>query len=639
MKKLVLASVVLAVFCSPASAANRYWDNDATATGNNASTGAGLGGTGTWDTSALKWWDGVSADVAWNNGNNDDAVFTEQNTATGAAPARTVTISGTVTANSLTFSPKFISPATNPANYTLTGGTAISLTSGQITLPTGNNANTTINTPIIGTTNLTIVDNNTTANTNGITLGAANPGLTGNINLTGGGTPTASSWAIKLNLTNTAAIPGAATFNFARSFSQVNFNTAANFGNVPNNFNLNSGNLAGTFDSWIGALSGASVNLTGLISGNSNLTFGLGLSGGAGVVTLSTANTYTGATTRFFNAQTGVIKLGVDNALPVTTGLSFGTGSTPAGSLDLNGKDQTVTSLASPVTTGVVNGIANTQGATRTSVLTINGSATTTYSAPLGFVLNNANMPGAAADLAKIKLVLDPLNTGTQILTGANTYSGGTTISGGTLKANNTSGSATGTGAIVINNGGTLAGTGAVSGAVTVNTGGKLSPGASVESLALGALSFAAGSTLLYEIDSSASLAAGADLVNVALGGAVAINPSAVLNATDVATTPVVLPLGTKFTLLSYDKNAGLSGNFAGDPQGSTITIGLNQFAIDYADIAPGLNFDAPAAGGSFNYVTLTAVPEAGAVLFGGMICLVIGVAYGGRKLLRRGVA
>src|SRR5206468_2041030 len=42
----------------------RYWDNDGSVTGNSISTGANLGGTGTWDTTALKWYNG-SAEVAW----------------------------------------------------------------------------------------------------------------------------------------------------------------------------------------------------------------------------------------------------------------------------------------------------------------------------------------------------------------------------------------------------------------------------------------------------------------------------------------------------------------------------------------------------------------------------------------------
>ncbi len=61
--------------------------------------------------------------------------------------------------------------------------------------------------------------------------------------------------------------------------------------------------------------------------------------------------------------------------------------------------------------------------------------------------------------------------------TGANTYAGGTTINSGYLLANNTTGSATGTGAVAINSGGTLAGTGTVTGPVTLNSGGAIEAG------------------------------------------------------------------------------------------------------------------------------------------------------------------
>jgi len=66
---------------------------------------------------------------------------------------------------------------------------------------------------------------------------------------------------------------------------------------------------------------------------------------------------------------------------------------------------------------------------------------------------------------------------GTVVLGGANTYSLGTIVRQGTLLANNGSGSATGTGAVAVEAGATLGGTGNITGAVTVAAGGILQGG------------------------------------------------------------------------------------------------------------------------------------------------------------------
>jgi autotransporter-associated beta strand protein len=72
---------------------------------------------------------------------------------------------------------------------------------------------------------------------------------------------------------------------------------------------------------------------------------------------------------------------------------------------------------------------------------------------------------------------LSKVGTGRLTLTSSNTYTGGTVIGGGYLIVSNTTGSATGTGAVNVNTGGNLSGTGFIGGKVYVNSGGALLPG------------------------------------------------------------------------------------------------------------------------------------------------------------------
>ena len=81
---------------------------------------------------------------------------------------------------------------------------------------------------------------------------------------------------------------------------------------------------------------------------------------------------------------------------------------------------------------------------------------------------------------------------------------------------NNKSGSATGTGAVQVQSGATLAGSGSIAGAVTIDKGGILAAGNSPGTLTLGGLTLAGGSTLNYELG-QAGVPGGAlnDLINV----------------------------------------------------------------------------------------------------------------------------
>jgi len=122
--------------------------------------------------------------------------------------------------------------------------------------------------------------------------------------------------------------------------------------------------------------------------------------------------------------------------------------------------------------------------------------------------------------------------SGTLTLTGASDYSGGTTVTAGTLRVNNGSGSATGSGAVQVDAGATLAGGGIIAGAVHIADGATLSPGNSPGTLTTGALQLDNGAILNYELG-QAGAPGGAlnDLVdvkgNLVLGGTLNVTESA----------------------------------------------------------------------------------------------------------------
>jgi hypothetical protein len=146
-------------------------------------------------------------------------------------------------------------------------------------------------------------------------------------------------------------------------------------------------------------------------------------------------------------------------------------------------------------------------------------------------------------------------------LTGANTWSGGLTINGGLVLANNTSGSATGTGAIVVNTNGALGGTGSASGAITVNSGGAISPGSN----GVGTVTFTGGLTMN----------AGA-ILNCDIGSTndkVAVTGALVLNGTVNVTNLTGFGAGT-FPIVTYTGALSGGGLTVGSkPSGYSVSV------------------------------------------------------------------
>ncbi|MCB1130481.1 MAG: hypothetical protein KDN05_05080, partial [Verrucomicrobiae bacterium] len=189
-------------------------------------------------------------------------------------------------------------------------------------------------------------------------------------------------------------------------------------------------------------------------------------------------------------------------------------------------------------------------------------------------------------------------------LSGANSYLGNTIIDGDSLVLMN--GTHPNAGIWNVNNNAVLGGNGSIDGLVMIN-GATLAPGASIGSLTIGfGLTFGDNSTYSVEIDSSAP---SADLADSDLP--VTIGANVTLEVSDIAGSPVVLPIGTKLTIIDYFDDVAtfnnvLTGEFAGLADGATVSIGANQFVIDYDDDLKDAA-GAPGSDGAGDSVTLTA--------------------------------
>lgn len=391
-------------------------------------------------------------------------------------------------------------------------------------------------------------------------------------------TATSSTFSIR-NETSTATNSTLTLGGSGSTGNSVSGNAAdllyANIGSTFNIIGPNGGGGSGVLNIVLGQ--SGNFNAAGTITISSVISdggSGFGITKtGAGTLTLSGANTYSGGTT----VSAGLLQLNNSSAL----GSSSGSLTVNGGVLNLNDQSVTVGNLTGSGGT-IWNNLA-TQAVTLTIGNGNNGGGN--YAG----VIADRNIGGGTGTGT---VALTKTGTGTITLSGANTYTGATTVNGGTLLVTGSTASGS---AVTVNNSGTLGGTGTVSGTVQVNSGGTLSPGTSPGTLTTGAVTLANGS--MFAVDLTAG--SGNDLLvapSVTLG-TILTGPSLSLNITGT------LAMGQQFFIVSNTGANAVSGVFA---QGATITSGGYTFLIDYlADFGTQ-----SAVGGNDIMLEVTAVPE-----------------------------
>ena len=277
-----------------------------------------------------------------------------------------------------------------------------------------------------------------------------------------------------------------------------------------NNLDLGTGTVALGAATRTVTTTANTLSVGGIIS--STGAFGL-IKAGAGALTLSGANTYSGGTT----LTSGTLNINHATALGTgTVHIDNGTtiDCTKAGGIVL-------TSTGAETWDGnfIFTGTNNLDLGTGTVAL---GAATRTVTT----TANTLTVGGVVGSTGAFGLT--KTGAGALTLTGANTYTGATTINAGTLTVGVAGVGSITNSAVTVNNTGTLKGSG-TTGAVTINSGGTISPGNSVGTINnTGTVTYNGGGKYVWEINDATGTAGtspGWDLQNITGGLTIASAP------------------------------------------------------------------------------------------------------------------
>jgi len=376
----LMCVVFLATWCvgqPVVTAAPLYWDTNGTTAdaGTTAGTWAVTGGSSFWSPDNT----GTTATGAWVDGSA--VVFasgTNSNVTMG-----TVTVSGTVLTNSITFDDNL--------GITISGGTAIGFggTLGTISssaVGTANGKNVIISTALTGTAGLTIAAHGDLSDTGGgngafFQLGGNNSGLTGGITITSG-------------LVNLLSATGVGSNDITLNGGGLLNTTASS--NIALTNKITIGASGGTIRTYGGA--GTAYTLSGILTGSGQLTKTDGSGTTAGALYISGAS----------NTFTGNLRVGGGSIHLSSAGVLNNTGTYAGNLTTISGTTFLYETSATQTFSGAIANAGTFTVSTTTGTLNASGAITNTGTLSV--------------------------SSGTLNLTGTITGAGATTQTGGTLK-------------------------------------------------------------------------------------------------------------------------------------------------------------------------------------------------------------
>lgn len=362
----------------------------------------------------------------------------------------------------------------------------------------------------------------------------------------------------QLNVAHNSGLFINGAFDIGRDINIANpvLNAVTTLGGVSADNSSFSGNVAVNSLSTanLTAVTGGVVTFSGQISGAGQLN-----KVDAGTVVLSSAsgNTYTGLTT----VTSGVLVAAANSALGTTgsnTVVNNGATLGFQGNVNYSALEAVSVLGAGASSLGAIRNISGNN--------TFAGQITMTNSTTLGSDAGKLTLTNNLTDGAGTFNVTK-VGAGTIDLTSStgNTYNGTTSINAGTLLANNSTGSATGTGPVSIFSGGTLGGAGLVDGNVFAAAGGKIAPGNSPGTLTIdGDVAFTnSASEFVVELADSAC-------DRLVVNGTVTLNGATLSGSVFGGINET-----SKLFILDNDGGDAIIGTFNGLSNGSIVNLGL----------------------------------------------------------------